>query len=1375
MKRTTTILSNKKISNLLKMDYANINNLKMLTNELDLEDIKYLRDKLNEKRELIKVSTIIKDYVEELKSGIKDNYDKPKEMNKFLKYKSINLYSKNLKINDNIPFLKPKKTTESNSPKRKNLSIDEPISILKNKSSVKKVPSTFSNYKIKIIESEIDKKSVKSKQSLISKKSGVSKSSMKSKKKGYSNNKMIDDIFNRKLTEKKFLQLEFDKKRNNFLKDEDKSFGKLNVIKGFQRFKTEKKNLNNFNSNIKFVDNQSENGYDSDKNNELLIKRTKINNDGLLKLNDLKKEIKNTFIGDTLIKFKDNQKFLVEDTPNIMKSTIVKNPIYEDDDIDFKEERYRNLQKKGYVYDSLDDEEIIEDQVNLFYISPDSPYAILMDFLVCICAFFYIIYIPIFLASNDFYCKNNFFDWDTIIELFIDFIYICDCIVPFFVAFYNFDEILNTDLRVIARHYMNNWFFCDIIAALPIKTLLSLTDRKCKSKTFMNAPLYHNNLYYLLICIRIIKLYKVICKNRFLDEVSNILNEINHFSDYLKIYSNLITFLIALHIVSNIFLFIGKNDYPNWIINYGYEDLSYLQLYLISVYYSIETLTTVGYGDIVCVTPREKVFGLFMECIGIFAYSWIITSISNYVKVLNEKTEQYENKVKILDSIKLSCTKFPEDLYERITRYLKYKQDEEKLDKKIIFESLPLGLTNLLIYEMYKPIINNFVFFKNFDNIDFIVKVILNFNPILSVRNDILIKEGDFVEEIIFIKRGRLSLELPLDFNNKPTNIIEDVTLNNPSLFIKTQLSKKINPKIKKKRFRRFLAKFKRRKKRYSLLDDINSFQMYKILELRRNEHFGDILMFLNQRSPLNLRVKTKKAELYFLNKKDVLDISTCFPSIWKQIIKKSLFNYEQIKRLMNKIKKIFISAHGKNINNNNKLNHQLSKKFKNSEIEQAELNESELKSIPSFTDLTESILNNINEKDSSSKSSESESSNSVLKKNTISNQHISEKSDEQSSSSFVDKNSVDSKISKNSSNSKISKNSNNSKISQNSSNSKISKNSSNSKITKNTKLSKNTKISKITKNNKMNSKISYDLNAHRNLDYPIIKNTPFLPDDINDEIYPNETFFNGDLNEENKFKRNKTKDLKKRIKKEYNTYKTSIKTYENDNNTKINIDTSILNISICSTEISFTLNSEYDNINELSDYKYTKDKKLRERISNILKGREELISKSNSSSSDSDKKKTNKDSKKKDDLMKFKIPDEKKRRQSISFFQTPPKFSTPIVKKYTTNNEKVNHKNIKSLSKKDIRIKSNKENGGPKTRRQSLLITLNQNIERNQINLNNPDLFYQEYFQRIIEENKGKDKDIENLAKNNTKIKSQKSLQNFNINFNKIINQGQT
>ena len=76
----------------------------------------------------------------------------------------------------------------------------------------------------------------------------------------------------------------------------------------------------------------------------------------------------------------------------------------------------------------------------------------------------------------------------------------------------------------------------------------------------------------------------------------------------------------------------------------------------------------------------------------------------------------------------------------------------------------------------------------------------------------------------------------------------------------------------------------------------------FRILEIRRNEHFGDILMFLNQRSPLRLKVKSKKAELFFLNKEDAINISTTYPQFWKKINKKSLFNMEQIKRLTNRL-----------------------------------------------------------------------------------------------------------------------------------------------------------------------------------------------------------------------------------------------------------------------------------------------------------------------------------------------------------------------------------------------------------------------------------------------------------------------------------------
>ena len=45
--------------------------------------------------------------------------------------------------------------------------------------------------------------------------------------------------------------------------------------------------------------------YDSDKNNQKLIEQTGISNEKLLKLNDLKKEIKNTFIGERPLIFKN--------------------------------------------------------------------------------------------------------------------------------------------------------------------------------------------------------------------------------------------------------------------------------------------------------------------------------------------------------------------------------------------------------------------------------------------------------------------------------------------------------------------------------------------------------------------------------------------------------------------------------------------------------------------------------------------------------------------------------------------------------------------------------------------------------------------------------------------------------------------------------------------------------------------------------------------------------------------------------------------------------------------------------------------------------------------------------------------------------------
>ena len=78
----------------------------------------------------------------------------------------------------------------------------------------------------------------------------------------------------------------------------------------------------------------------------------------------------------------------------------------------------------------------------------------------------------------------------------------------------------------------------------------------------------------------------------------------------------------------------------------------------------------------------------------------------------------------------------------------------------------------------------------------------------------------------------------------------------------------------------------------------IGKIEYIHILDLLKNEFFGSILMFLNIPNPLSLKVKSKRAELYVLRKKDVCNIRKDYQNIWQRINKKSIHNLKSLKSL---------------------------------------------------------------------------------------------------------------------------------------------------------------------------------------------------------------------------------------------------------------------------------------------------------------------------------------------------------------------------------------------------------------------------------------------------------------------------------------------
>ena len=100
-------------------------------------------------------------------------------------------------------------------------------------------------------------------------------------------------------------------------------------------------------------------------------------------------------------------------------------------------------------------------------------------------------------------------------------------------------------------------------------------------------------------------------------------------------------FFICYHI------YIGLQSYPNWILKTNNQDSSFMTIYITSFYFLIATITSVGYGDITCISLSETLYQIIILTIGVIAYSWIVSTIGNYVKKETRAAIKYNKDLKI--------------------------------------------------------------------------------------------------------------------------------------------------------------------------------------------------------------------------------------------------------------------------------------------------------------------------------------------------------------------------------------------------------------------------------------------------------------------------------------------------------------------------------------------------------------------------------------------------------------------------------------------------------------------------------------------------------------------------------------------------------
>ena len=1077
-----------------------------------------------------------------------------------------------------------------------------------------------------------------------------------------------------------------------------------------------------------------------------------------------------------------------------------------------KETRYRMLMRSNkLVYDSLSDEESDEVYEDTDYISPNSKFIFFFDMTIFFFSFYSFCVNPIILC---FYSKFifTFLFWFNIINILIDLIYITDLVLGFFTAYYDIEERYIKKLSEISFHYLTSWFIIDLLSAIPFQSIFNLINRN-KGEYFYS---YSGDfkLYELWEIFRLFKIYKAICKNEFFHYLMKSLSQYEGVQkNFILMFYTLIVILHG-HFFACINIFLSNLDYPNWVTVQNLQNSPKTDIYIASFYYIFSTVTTVGYGDIVSINIYERFNNLILLVVGIVVYSYCVSALSNYVQQVDSKTLDYQEKSETLEQIRLNHEKMPQELYEKILRFLRYRLTNESKDQNDLIDNLPISLRSTLIMEMYKPIIQNFIFFKTFNSSDFIIKVIMAFRPILSLKNEKLVNEGDYIEEIVFVKRGALALELPLPIYISDKEIEGYMTKKTTSNF--TQFEFNRNPTHKRFSNERPVVLNFNDKPSSTLtfirgkgLTKVNTTnnneskknihvqQYVKIIEIRKNEHFGDILMFLNKRSPLSMKVKTKYAELFLLNKTDAVEISMSFPKIWSQIIKKSLFNMEQIERLINKTLKFFYMQNDKggkrssyylrDINNKDTLINYTN--YYNN------LNEEdyELQSIPSSS--TENVFEN-SEKNNALDiitSSESETSSKFSNDSGKNNSELSSSKTQKNSSHSEDNNNKDFKVihlkPMNDKNEKEKlKSSNKNYLFLKSENrtikEEISDEENENTIIKNS-LIKSSKISKLSdikdKSGDLREKVS-EIKEESSFNHEIFSSSD-LKDSGTGSKTKKETN-DGNLIDFNSLS-SKNNTLvypysKSEINNEEFPFETSTSAIENNNNIINNIVPKIKDIfgkpetlieskftrenslTVSSFSIEIESNKKSDNINTYEKYIVVKNEFFSIHCQNMNNNKHFYYKKYKS-----------------DNNLILISDEEKKINQKSKNPNEEEKFIQTLGTNFIRNNNKTINKTFKERTKvrrfskmlidPDSLLETDKLNVNPNvipstffsnnkkndTSKQTLNL-IGKNIESNSLALNNPKMFYQNYFSNVVQRTSPRKsvvirlKDIENIIKNN-------------------------
>ncbi|CAH9063616.1 unnamed protein product [Cuscuta epithymum] len=274
-----------------------------------------------------------------------------------------------------------------------------------------------------------------------------------------------------------------------------------------------------------------------------------------------------------------------------------------------------------------------------------------------------------------------------------------DIVLTFFVAYLDRTTYLLIDEpKKIAWRYIRSWFVLDLISTVPSELVRKIWPH------FLRPYGYFSML-------RLWRLRRVSSMFARLEKDKNF----SYF--WIRVAKLISVTLFTVHCAGCLYYHIAVQN-PNlketW-LSLTMNDVGKQSIwahYVTSIYWSITTLTTTGYGDLHPVTISEKIFVMIYMLFDLGLTAYLIGNMTNLVVHVTSRTKKFRDTIQAATSF-AQRNQLPVRLQDQMLAHLslRYRTDAEGLQQQETLEALPKAIRSSISHYLFYSLVDKVYLF----------------------------------------------------------------------------------------------------------------------------------------------------------------------------------------------------------------------------------------------------------------------------------------------------------------------------------------------------------------------------------------------------------------------------------------------------------------------------------------------------------------------------------------------------------------------------------------------------------------------------------------------------------------------------------------